>query len=154
VAGRRREIAERFAEWVGEAGLEPEIGRGISILHEPDLLRYFDRFDALLARTDALWTKPSELSFYAALGIPLILSPPLGDHEEHNRRWILESGAGVEQRDPRRAAKWTAELLGGGTLARAAWSGFVRLPKLGLYRILECLGVPATGRASGGTRQS
>ena len=27
-----------------------------------------------------------------------------------------------------------------GTLAGAAWSGFMRLPKFGLYRILEAVG--------------
>ena len=38
-----------------------------------------------------LWTKPSEMTFYAALGIPLILAPPLGAHERYNRRWALET---------------------------------------------------------------
>ena len=34
----------------------------------------------MLRETDVLWTKPSELCFYPALGIPLIMSAPLGAH--------------------------------------------------------------------------
>jgi hypothetical protein len=50
---------------------------------------------------------------------------------------VREAGAGVKQRDPRFAAEWLEDMLGDGSLAAAAWSGFLRLPKFGLYRILE-----------------
>jgi hypothetical protein len=101
-----------------------------------DALRYFSRFNELLARTDVLWTKPSKLSLFAALGLPIVCAAPVGVHERRNRRWVRESGAGVKQRDPRFAAEWLGELLDEGELAAAAWSGYIRLPKLGLYRIL------------------
>jgi hypothetical protein len=52
----------------------------------------------------------------------------------------VENGAGLEQRDPRFTGEWLAEWLADGTLAAAAWSGFRRLPKLGLYRILQSMG--------------
>ena len=59
----------------------------------------------------------------------------------------MESGAGIKQRDPRFAGEWIAEWLGSGTLAAAAWSGFLRLPKFGLYRILQAV---APGGATNG----
>ena len=96
--------------------------------------------NALLARTDVLWTKPSEMTFYAALGLPLVLASPVGAHERINRRWVRESGAGVKQRDPRFAGEWLTEMLVDGALAAAAWAGYMRLPKFGLYRILEAVG--------------
>ena len=94
----------------------------------------------LLAETDILYTKPSELSFFAALGIPLVCARPVGHHERLNRRFLLEAGAGFKQWDPRHTAQWIDEWLLDGTLAAGAWSGFMRLPKTGTYRILELLG--------------
>jgi hypothetical protein len=137
VAGVRPAVADRFREEVRRAGLEDALGRGLEILHAGTLEEYFDRFDALLARTDVLWTKPSELSFYAALGLPLVFASPVGVHERYNRRWVRESGAGLVQREPAAAWQWLSDWLEDGTLAAAAWSGFTRLPKHGLYRILD-----------------
>ncbi|MBI1850563.1 MAG: hypothetical protein HYR85_09490 [Planctomycetes bacterium] len=137
VAGVRPEVAALFRDAVSDAGLDARLGGDVTILHEPDLERYFERFDALLADTDVLWTKPSELVFFAALGIPLLLSPPIGAQETYNRRFVVEHGAGVMQRDPRVAAQWLDEMLRDGTLAGAAWSGYVRLPRDGTREILE-----------------
>jgi hypothetical protein len=138
-AGVRLEIAERFRQWIGEAGLAG-LGDGtVSILAEPNLEAYFARFNELLGETDILWTKPSELTFYAALGLPLVLTRPLGMHERYNLRWAIENGAALAQRDPRYAGYWIKEWLAEGTLAAAAWSGFTRLPKFGTYQILDRL---------------
>ena len=142
VAGVRPEVAARFEEEIARAGLGHLVGEGLEILRVTSLDAYFDAFDALLARTDVLWTKPSELSFYAALGLPLVFSPPVGVHERYNRRWVRESGAGVVQRDPAAAWQWLSDWLEDGTLAAAAWSGFTRLPKHGLYRILDEVAAP------------
>ena len=140
VAGVRAEVAARFRGWIREAGLEE--GDGVEVLHEPDLDAYFTRFHGLLAATDLLWTKPSEMTFFGALGIPLVLSPPVGIHERYNRRWAIENGAGLPQREPAQAGFWIREWLSEGTLAAAAWIGFLRLPKFGLYQILETIGAP------------
>jgi hypothetical protein len=43
----------------------------------------------------------------------------------------------MKQRDPAFAADWLSDMLADGQLAAAAWAGYVRLPKNGLYRILE-----------------
>lgn len=135
VAGVRREVADRFEIWVREAGLEGHAN--VTILCERDFETYYPRFNRLLAETDILWTKPSEMTFYAALGLPLVLSPPVGVHEGYNRRWAIENGAGLKQRHPDYAGYWIREWLAEGTLAAAAWLGFLRLPKFGVYRILE-----------------
>jgi hypothetical protein len=136
-AGIRPEIAARFERWVGEAGLADRLGGDVRIFLAADLDGYFAGFNRLLAETDVLWTKPSELTFFAALGIPLVFSQPVGMHERYNRRWAVENGAGLKQRDPRQAGFWLHEWLAEGTLAAAAWSGFMRLPKFGLYQIVE-----------------
>lgn len=141
VAGVRADVNERFLEFVHELGLDEAHDSGhLQILYEPNMDAYFPAFDQLMAETDVLWTKPSEMVFYGALGIPLVLSPPVGFHERHNRRWAVERGAGIRQRDPGTAAEHFTELFEDGTLAAMAWAGFNRLPKLGLYRILEEVG--------------
>ncbi len=140
VAGVRPAVKEAFDDAIRAAGLERALGAGVEVLLEEDVDRYLRAMNALLARTDVLWTKPSELTFYAALGLPLVCASPVGAHERLNRRWVRESGAGFKQRDPRFAAEWLADLLGDGALAAAAWAGFLRLPKFGLYRILEAVG--------------
>ena len=91
----------------------------------------------VLAETDLLWTKPSELTFFAALGLPLIVAPPVGVHEACNRRWAEEWGAALPQGDPAHAAEWLDDWLEDGVLAAAAWAGFQHLPNRGLYRIVE-----------------
>lgn len=146
VAGVRPEVAAGFERALDAAGLGGLPRETVEIVLEPDLLSYLARFNRLLAEVDVLWTKPSELSFFAALGLPLVLSWPVGTHERYNRRWLVENGAGLKQRNLHHPGGWLAELLADGTLAAAAWSGYTRLPKHGLYRILELLGRPLLGR--------
>jgi hypothetical protein len=145
VAGVKEKVKHRFEEALHEARLEGALGNGVEILYARELGDYFAAMNALLGRTDVLWTKPSEMCFYAALGIPLVCGSPVGVHERFNRRWVREAGAGVKQRDPRFAAEWLGDMFSEGTLAAAAWAGFMRLPKFGLYRILEAVGAPAPG---------
>lgn len=146
VAGVRGPARDALLEAVDHARLGAAVGFGIELLHDPDLATYVRRMNELLARTDVLWTKPSELTFYAALGLPIVCAPPVGVHERRNRRWVRESGAGFKQRAPERAGAWLLDLVAEGQLAAAAWSGYVRLPKGGLYRILETV----RGRAEAG----
>jgi len=139
VAGVREEVKRRFEEELERSGLAKSLGKGVAILFERELDTYFERFDELLAGTDILWTKPSELVFYAGLGIPLLLAPPVGIHESYNLRFVRESGAGFKQRDPSVVGDRLIEHLNDGNLAAAAWAGYRRLPSRGLYRILDCL---------------
>jgi hypothetical protein len=149
VAGVRPEVEARFREDLRRAGLEPLLGGAVELLRAGSFAEYYARFNALLARTDVLWTKPSELTFYGALGLPLVLAPPVGVHERYNRRWARESGAGLKQRDARFAAEWLGDALADGTLAAAAWAGYMRLPKFGLHRILETVLAPPEARVAG-----
>lgn len=134
VAGVRHEVAERFRAGLDRAGI-----REAQVLVEPDLPSYLRSFNALLAGTDILWSKPSEIAFFAALGLPIVIAPPVGAHEDYNRRFLAEAGAGIVQNDPRAAGEWLLDWIGEGTLAAAAWSGANRLPNLGLYEILDAV---------------
>ncbi len=150
VAGVRPEVEARFREAVRRAGVEPLLGGAVEILSAGSFPEYYARFNALLARTDVLWTKPSELTFYGALGLPLVLAPPVGVHERYNLRWAREGGAGLKQRDARFAAEWLSDWLADGLLAAAAWAGYMRLPKFGLQRILEVVSRPPEARIAPG----
>ncbi len=153
VAGLRREVGDRFREAVAGAGLSSLPPGALEIHEARTFAGYYRAFNALLARADALWTKPSELAFYAALGLPVICAWPVGAHEKYNRRWLIQAGAGLKQGEPPFAAEWLSEWLADGTLAGAALAGFLRLPKFGLYRILEelrALGPGALGGAGAG----
>lgn len=146
VAGVRQEIADKFHDWIDGAGLAGHLGpvdrAAVSVEVADSLDSYFPRFNQLLAETDILWTKPSEMTFFAALGIPLVLTPPVGHHERYNRRWAIENGGGLRQRHPDYAGFWIREWLAEGTLAATAWFGFLRFPKSGLYQILDRVGAP------------
>lgn len=137
VAGVRAEVAAAFRTAINRAGLVE--GDGVEVLLETSHDDYFADFNTLLSRTDVLWTKPSELTFYGGLGLSLVLAPPVGVHERLNRRWARERGAGLEQRDPRHASEWLREALEDGTLAASAWSGFMNLPNRGTYAIVDAV---------------
>lgn len=140
VAGVREDVRDHLRRILERVGLWEQVGTGtIDVLYEPDYDSYFRRFNELLAQTDVLWTKPSEITFFGALGLALVLSRPVGVHERYNRRWAREHGAALKQRDPRYASQWIREWLEDGKLASAAFSGYLRLPKFGVYRIRELL---------------
>jgi hypothetical protein len=139
VAGTRSEVATQLEGSIERAGLGNERGRSVSVLYAENFPRYYHAFNARLAKTDILWSKPSEISFYAALGLPLVLSKPLGSHERYNRRFLRELGIGFKQQAPEHAAEWLTESLHDGMLAGAAFAGFMRLPKLGAQRIADTI---------------
>lgn len=141
IAGIRQEVGEALSSAVVESGLGRQLSKehGIDVVVHDSFPEYLSSFNRILADTDVLWTKPSEMTFYAALGLPLIFSWPVGSHEGYNRRWALESGAALKQRDPRYTGEWLKDWLNDGTLAAAAWAGFTRLPQFGLYQILEAV---------------
>ncbi len=130
VAGLRKGLAGKFRRWVVAVGADrhPE---AVTIVEADSFEALYRRFNLLLERTDALWTKPSELSFYAALGLPLILDDPVGDHERANARWVAQAGAG--RRRPPVGDQGTTLMgwLGDGSLAECATNGFAGLPRGG-----------------------
>ncbi len=141
VAGQRRDVARGLAAARDAAGIPRAVA---AVLFAPDFPSLYGAFNDLLARIDVLWTKPSELVFYAALGLPLVLAPPLGVQEEANREHVLAAGAAVDQGDPREAGGWMLALLEAGRLADAARAGRAGLPRDGTRRIVEAVtGAPA-----------
>jgi len=141
VAGVRPEVHEYFQQVKAETA--PENGN-LHILYHPDKTEYFRAFSALLRETDILWTKPSELSFYAGLGLPVIMAPTIGCQETYNRRWLLQIQAGIDQEAPEYCAEWLPDLLASGRLAEAAWNGYLHVRQTGTFAIRDLL---ADGKA-------
>ncbi|MBP6942827.1 MAG: hypothetical protein KBB55_02165 [Candidatus Buchananbacteria bacterium] len=135
VAGVNHDVAQYYKKVIRSLRLSRHEGTNINILFEPTKDKYFKSFNRLLRRTDILWTKPSELSFYCALGIPIIMAPPIGSQEMFNRRWLQSIGAGIDQEDPRYTSEWLWDWLQSGWLAEAAMEGFIEAPKFGTYNI-------------------
>ncbi|MEK7123108.1 MAG: hypothetical protein AAB855_04630, partial [Patescibacteria group bacterium] len=133
IAGVRKEVKEFFEEQIKVNRLEEEVGRGIHVFYEKTKQEYFRKFNALLRKSDILWTKPSELSFYTALGLPIIMAPSVGSQEDFNRIWLKTVGGGISQDDPRYADEWLFDWIESGWLARAALNGFIEAPLLGTY---------------------
>jgi len=134
VAGIRKEVASTLSATLAGLGLAGHAGT--ELLYDPDVFSYIRRFNALLARADALWSKPSELTFFAGLGLPFIAAPPVGAHEERNLRWATDRGAALLQHDPETAGQWLLEWVEDGVLASAAEAGMC-LPQTGVYDIAD-----------------
>jgi hypothetical protein len=137
IAGIKEEVRDYFLDI--KRKLLPQSDH-LNVVYASSLHEYFDRFNATLHETDILWTKPSELSFFAGLGIPIIMTPTLGSHEKFNRQWLYETQAGIKQENPDHTDQWLFDWLSNGRLAEAAWSGFLKARKLGTYKIVEVLG--------------
>jgi hypothetical protein len=124
--GTKTEARNYFAE---------NLDGDVDILYEADSNDYFRKFNETLRSTDILWTKPSELSFYSALGIPIIIAPPLGSQENFNRDWLLAKNSGILQNDPNYANDWLFDFLREGRFAEAAVEGFIEVKKQGTFEI-------------------
>ena len=139
VAGVNRAVERGFREAVVRAGLESVLGEGVVIVCEDLKPDYFERFNALMRETDILWTKPSELSFYSGLGIPIVMAPSLGSQEDKNLKWLMDKGCALPQYTPSLALEWLTDMLKEGVLAEKALSGFIKNRKLGVFKIEEVL---------------
>lgn len=139
VAGVRHDVGHYFQDAVKQNGLQMELGTWVNVLHTETRPAYFEAFTALMRETDILWTKPSELSFYCGLGIPIIMAPSLGSQEDFNRLWLKTVGGGITQNDPRYTSEWLFDWIASGGLAKVAWSGFSEAPTHGTYRIDEII---------------
>lgn len=135
VAGIHNSLNQFFRKSVVDNGLKKELENGVKIIFSAGKYDYFKKFNKALRTTDVLWTKPSELSFYCALGIPIIIAPPIGSQEEFNRRWLRTIGSASSQFDPKYCNEWLFDWVNSGWLAEAAMQGFVEAPKFGTYNI-------------------
>ncbi|MBU0613670.1 hypothetical protein KJ766_00075, partial [Patescibacteria group bacterium] len=121
-----------FEEEINRCGCKEYLKKGqVKILFEPNREQYFEKFSQLMRKIDILWTKPSELSFFTGLGIPIIMAPTIGSQERFNREWLREVGGGIDQLDPRYADEWIMDWIKSGALARMAWHGYIEAPTHG-----------------------
>lgn len=134
-AGTKKEIAEFFLDTVKDLGLKKLVGKNLFIDYFHDRPSYFVQFSKILRKTDILWTKPSELSFYCGAGLPVIMAPSIGSQEQFNRVWLKTVGGGVTQGDPRYVSEWLFDWIESGGLARVAWNGYIEAPTHGSYRV-------------------
>lgn len=134
-AGVRPAVRDYLQAAVVRLGLETGPAAGVEILYAERISEYFRVFNEALRTTDVLWTKPSELSFFTALGLPIVMAPPLGAQEHANREWLLEIGSAVSQKDPRYANEWLLDLVASGWFAEAALQGFIDGTQLGTSAI-------------------
>lgn len=137
VAGVRNDVYLFYQKAIKDLGLVKKKNGHINILYADNKVDYFKKFNELLLETDVLWTKPSELSFYAGLGLPIIMAPTIGSQEEFNKEWLSSIGAGVEEQDPRYTNEWLFDWLESGWLAEAALHGFLDAPRNGVYHVEE-----------------
>jgi len=135
IAGVNDDVNRFFKSSIKNLGLSGEIGQGIEIIFKPDKEEYFKKFNNILRKTDILWTKPSELSFYAGLGVPIIVAPPIGSQEKFNKKWLLAIGACVEQENPKYASEWIFDWLREGIFLESAISGYFEAEKCGTFNV-------------------
>lgn len=133
-AGIKPEVKDYFLD------VKEELDSGnIRIIYGKTFKEYYYEFNQALRTTDILWSKPSELSFYAALGIPFIFTQSIGAQEKANKKWLREIQAGIKQENPEYADQWLFDMLRKGRLAEAAWAGFLKARKKGTFNILDTL---------------
>ncbi len=134
VAGLRLRLARSFERLAGSA---PE--GAVEVVAAASFEGYYRSFNRALLSADVLWTKPSELVFYGAVGLPLLLDTAVGDHERANARWALEAGVALERPPPGSVADALARWRVDGALAQAARAGLERLPRHGAEAIAATL---------------
>jgi len=139
IAGVKLDLKMYFEEEIKSRGLEKLLGKQIFIIFAFDKKTLFSTTNQILRVTDILWTKPSEMSFYTALGLPIIIAPPIGSHEHYNKEWLEHIGSGFVQQDPKFTKDWLYYWISDGRLADAALQGFIDAPRRGTYNIEKYL---------------
>jgi hypothetical protein len=134
VAGVRQEIAKIFRSSIKNLNLP-----NTEILVANTKKEYFSAFNQALHSTDILITKPSELSFYAGLGLPILMTEPVGSQEIANRDWLMANGAGIDALNFKYTSEWLADMLIEGRLAHAAFLGYREAESLGAYKIADII---------------
>ena len=138
-AGIRKEVRDYFLENIAKLSLGRFLGKSIRIIYEKEINSYFQSFNSALKETDVLWTKPSELSFYSALGLPIIIAPPIGSQEDFNEEWLLNSGFGKKEKNLNCTREWFFDWLNNGFLAEHAFQAFLEGDARGFFKIKEII---------------
>lgn len=138
-AGIKKEVRDYFLKEIEKLKLTHFLGKTVEVIFEEKIENYFEKFNLALRKTDILWTKPSELVFFSALGLPIIASPPIGSQEEFNLRWLLKSGFGILQENLNFLDQWVFDWIEKGYFAEMAIEGFLEGEKLGTLKIKEII---------------
>jgi hypothetical protein len=139
IAGTHSNVNSYFRKEIKALGLGSELGKYIKIVFEKTKQKYFNSFDKALKVTDILWTKPSELSFYTALGLPIIMSSPIGSQEKFNQKWLKTIGSAIDQEDPKFTSQWLFDWINSGWFAEAAMQGYVEASTRGVENIKKVI---------------
>lgn len=123
MAGIRKEVKDFFEKEFNKIKILDK--KNVKIVYNEKIEEYFEEFNNKLKNVDIIWTKPSELSFYTALGLPIIIAPTIGSQEDFNKKWLLRIGAGVEQENPKYAKEWIFDYLKSGRFAECVMRNFV-----------------------------
>lgn len=137
VAGVRQDVYRHFKKNIQKLGLEKTLGNNLKIIYAETKEDYFTIFNEVLRTTDIVWTKPSEMVFYSALGLPIIMAPSLGSQEKCNRTWLKTIGAGITQGNPRYTSEWLFDWVQSGILAKAAMNGYLDARQFGVQNIVD-----------------
>jgi len=133
IAGIKTEVRDYFRNLT-----EKSNAKNTEIIFADTKEEYFYKFNKAIGETDILWTKPSELVFFASLGIPIILAPPIGAQESSNRQWLRDDiGAGIIQQKPKFCGEWIDDFMKSGKLAEAAWFGYLKVERNGVKNIVR-----------------
>lgn len=135
IAGNRLEVKEYFEKEAKDLGISNS--DFFEIVYHRHKSEYFRLFNLSLRDTDVLWTKPSELSLYSGLGLPILMSEPVGAQEVANRNWLFASGAGIDALDPKYAHEWLIDYRRDGRFARAAFQAYLQSPRFGTDNIIK-----------------
>lgn len=135
VAGVRQEVRDYFINIIKEKNLTDS--NSVEIIYDVDKIAYFRKFNACIRNADVLWTKPSELSFYCGLGLPIVITKPIGSQEIFNRQWLLDIEAGVDAPAKQNLKEWWNEIIKSGRFAKLAVKGFSQAANQGAYKIEE-----------------
>jgi hypothetical protein len=137
VAGSRDDVYQFFSKALKKMGLFNS--KNVKIIFNKDKIKYFSLFNKILRNTDILWTKPSELTFYSGLGMPILMSNPIGSQEHYNREWLIAIGAGIDSKKVAHVNEWLFDWLDSGWLAEAAMQGYLDAPNMGTYNIEDII---------------
>jgi hypothetical protein len=124
----------------------------VSLLYDADIRTAFRQYNAALRTADLLVTKPGELVFYAALGVPQILLPCVGRHEQANRSFLVDQGCALDFPGCKGFAQWMETHRAAGDFDRIIDRSLAVLPQRGAFHIDEVMrgGDMADRRAPGG----
>lgn len=135
VAGSNKELFETFTKAISDNRLDDMCGNGVEVLYNADKDMYLRAFNELIPSIDILWTKPSELSFYSRLGLPILMAPAVGAQERCNIEYLYQVGAGIKQDKPETIGEWLFEWIDSGIFARMAINGYAAPLKYGTQEI-------------------